>query len=876
MKNKIFNVTLIFTFIFVVAISTLVGIAEANVPVYEENLPTLTDNKKQNVIDIALSQVDTLEDSETHYTIYAEWYDSENTNIENWSNIFIQYVLHYAEIDYLPNDIILEDFINNVDSIYYKDTTYTPTEGDLVYLDINNDNDVDYIGILVDSDEDGLIDDVVIGDYNDKVSLIEDFYSLKIENTDTNTFTILGYVNIPEELSILSTENNEEENNDNNEELDDNSNEEENNDNSNEDDSLLLGANLQGELTKTSNGYTITITYNNGAIPDGTELDFEIINSLTYSDLLSAYIGTNNQLINSVIIQFYDKDKNVITPTEDVEVTITWDSSYGEYEKLIKYVTDNSNMTVEEIELDELTTTSLTYTTSDLGYIAIYSDEEIAQTPVLSFSYIKKGPNTDTNATDPQVLINKIINLNSSTFQKDKVEVGPGGYDSSGNQIFNFVDLTNKKAGTDYSKCSTSSGNCDQLLFTLPSPKTTKSGVVTTYGGDGNYIGKLYFNGVTTIHGRSVDAVITIDKVVYKSTAATSKKDVSFMRFSVGNSKIIVGHCVNNKYGLTETYNITSNTPIIQVTLTTTFYWSDTNYTSPVNEKFMGIAYDIDQSDEKEALTFEKNYTGKFYQFYKNGVSSYKDLYTKTSSGGIMFTPRKDNLDNDDSWIIGGIAGIVYNGYTLTFRGADCQTSYYAGYADNNNEPTKSITDLETHTNLYIAGEELTYNIDMSVGTFFDDQWITYSKYEYIDYLPDEVEFIDARIYINNVEVANLTDKLTNDYGTLSYDSSKHKLTFTFKSDYLSKMSSYNNQSIEMQIDVKINDNSVGDRIDNTGIVLINNSTYVTNKVSIMTAGYALPETGGTNQLISILMGLIFILGSFVGGYIYKFKYQGE
>ncbi len=165
--------------------------------VWEATLPALTGDLRTDIISIAYSQLDytestanyTLgEDGSTHYgyTRYGAWYGSPYAD---WDSMFVAFCLDYAGIadDFTYNAGAYAWNIDLTNSGYYQSAgAYSPTAGDVVFIDADLDGKADISAIIVSLDEasGGVL--VIQGNYNDSVALVE--YTIDD--------SILGYANV--------------------------------------------------------------------------------------------------------------------------------------------------------------------------------------------------------------------------------------------------------------------------------------------------------------------------------------------------------------------------------------------------------------------------------------------------------------------------------------------------------------------------------------------------------------------------------------------------------------------------------------------------------------------------------------------------------
>lgn len=175
---------------------------------WEATIPVLSGNWAEDIVSVAQSQMGYEESTENFkladdgktrkgYTRYGAWYGNK---YGDWSAMFASFCLNYAEIpaETVPvNSGVAAWIVELKQSELYKIAdNYSPTAGDLVFLDIDSDGKADHVGIIAEKEttdgKEGSKETalkVIVGDSNDAVE----------ENTyKTNGDTILGYCALPE------------------------------------------------------------------------------------------------------------------------------------------------------------------------------------------------------------------------------------------------------------------------------------------------------------------------------------------------------------------------------------------------------------------------------------------------------------------------------------------------------------------------------------------------------------------------------------------------------------------------------------------------------------------------------------------------------
>lgn len=152
--------------------------------IWESTFPELTDDKVNNLIKIALSQVGYIEsdnnflvmdDTETRngITRYGQWYGNP---YGDWSNMFTSFCLTYAEFNVPMNSGAEAMRLEWLDKDIYRPLgNYEPVAGDIVFLDKDQNGLADTTAIIISNDETTL--HVVEGDVEDKV--VETTYEIQ-------------------------------------------------------------------------------------------------------------------------------------------------------------------------------------------------------------------------------------------------------------------------------------------------------------------------------------------------------------------------------------------------------------------------------------------------------------------------------------------------------------------------------------------------------------------------------------------------------------------------------------------------------------------------------------------------------------------------
>lgn len=169
--------------------------------IWEATLPELSDDKVNNLIQIALSQVGYVEsddnflvkdDIRNGITRYGQWYGNP---YGDWSNMFTSFCLTYSGLDVPMNSGAEAMRLEWLDKDIYRPLgNYEPVAGDVLYLDKDQNGTADTTAIIISNDETTL--HVVEGDVEGKV--VETIY-------DLHGGLVMGYgVTLPETKVLMT------------------------------------------------------------------------------------------------------------------------------------------------------------------------------------------------------------------------------------------------------------------------------------------------------------------------------------------------------------------------------------------------------------------------------------------------------------------------------------------------------------------------------------------------------------------------------------------------------------------------------------------------------------------------------------------------
>ncbi|MGL6206996.1 MAG: isopeptide-forming domain-containing fimbrial protein, partial [Lactobacillus panisapium] len=215
-----------------------------------------------------------------------------------------------------------------------------------------------------------------------------------------------------------------------------------------------------------------------------------------------------------------------------------------------------------------------------------------------------------------------------------------------------------------------------------------------------------------------------------------------------------------------------------------------------------------------------------------------------TSYTGKAFIPQSDNFTDTlgESDFTKNSVSFKLTGTTQTFKVGAMQTSTaWNSFSSALLVTAKGVAPTkEVDKSFASAGETLTYKINQKVHTLGQDLLTRYQSFVFTDALPDEVEYVSAKLV-----GADGTDYSS--YGTASYDASTHTVKFTTNSNFLNNVIKYEAETYTLVITTKIKSSiSKTTTITNTGKVNIDGINQTTNEVETLVSPF--PPIG-TNEI---------------------------
>ncbi|MDU4270244.1 MAG: isopeptide-forming domain-containing fimbrial protein [Enterococcus hirae] len=115
-------------------------------------------------------------------------------------------------------------------------------------------------------------------------------------------------------------------------------------------------------------------------------------------------------------------------------------------------------------------------------------------------------------------------------------------------------------------------------------------------------------------------------------------------------------------------------------------------------------------------------------------------------------------------------------------------------------------------------GDTIQYRIKQKVNRLGVDLLAVYDRFELIDNLPKEVDYVDAHVECGSNKKFDVS-------GEVTYDKAKHQVKYAAKADTLKNRMKYDGETYELVINVKVN------KLANQSNVAKNQGTTIINKV---------------------------------------------
>ena len=307
----------------------------------------------------------------------------------------------------------------------------------------------------------------------------------------------------------------------------------------------------------------------------------------------------------------------------------------------------------------------------------------------------------------------------------------------------------------------------------------------------------VFFNNCGTLNGRPIDM-----KLIY-SDIVTNKEN-SYLYWSAFGSHMLssnewwyegVEHVNADIYF----YYHGESSPININVAYLSIFSEDENEGAGANQSSQAYIYNVTQmayASTKQSLVSSRTY---YNTYYGTGDGS-------TEAGSLNCVAfqykNKDHLN------------VELYGFGRTSIGYHFQ--YTPLTATLPSGPVKSVDKTESK-----LGEKLTYTIEQKISQRYD------SAFHYSGLMFSDT--IDSNLTYNSLKVYNETGAdITASAGSVGYNNSTRKLTYTFNQTYLNNMA-YNGQKYKFVIDTTINNSSTSANIQDKAQVTINNSYTMTS-----------------------------------------------
>lgn len=179
--------------------------------IWERTLPEeWGESWPENLLAAAASQLDYQESRRNYavtedgtiqgYTRYGAWYGDP---YGDWNAMFVSFCLHYAGVENMPLNSDSQAWVEELilEELYYAAETYTPQPGDLIFLDWEEDEKTDHVGIVVEmipaTEEEPITVKTIEGDVSGSVQSVT--YAL-------DDPAIVGYAVLPPDETVVQQE----------------------------------------------------------------------------------------------------------------------------------------------------------------------------------------------------------------------------------------------------------------------------------------------------------------------------------------------------------------------------------------------------------------------------------------------------------------------------------------------------------------------------------------------------------------------------------------------------------------------------------------------------------------------------------------------
>ena len=258
------------------------------------------------------------------YTRYGAWY---GTPYAEWSALFVSFCLRYAGIpeENVPTNptaaLMAESFDQGE---LFAGADYTPTMGDLVFFDTDDEEGIDRMGIVYFVDEEEGSINTVEGDHT---NMVETFgYYL-------NDDSIVGYGILPQNPDYVPTDDLIVMTEEDGEEKEEDAEPEEAKTEETETEVTEITAPAvpmpAQSFEKLAGGIKVSVEAPEGAFPENTRMSASPVNGNNLKGTVADAVNGEILEVQAVDIKFYDAEGNEIEPAIPIRVTLTpWASAH--------------------------------------------------------------------------------------------------------------------------------------------------------------------------------------------------------------------------------------------------------------------------------------------------------------------------------------------------------------------------------------------------------------------------------------------------------------------------------------------------------------------------------------------------------------------
>ena len=443
---------------------------------------------------------------------------------------------------------------------------------------------------------------------------------------------------------------------------------------------------------------------------------------------------------------------------------------------------------------------------------------------------IKVDPNTNVFSEANSILIQKnpqisrfdfTTNVDSSRLREWLVtgNKGPAGWD--------HLDLNNKDNMSN-TKWVSMSSESKAYSFLIKDPKPS-DWIKTYHGNVGLYKGKpvdvevkysnFYYRDANLAPLPPNGAIPPL-KTIYKSWGGSN--------FSVlqVNESLFQGYMFSNlkEFSTTLTFYDSETKQPIQMDKHAYMTFNSLNYHDWLLSE--GVKYMNSDPSLKTYLTKDTNVA---YKAVRGG-----ETFHAWAGNSNDFTDRLGALDFSRNSVSFQLSGTEQEFRIIGEEGWPIWNTYSSGLLSTPPPTLEKTLEDVNNTNIAVLspGQKANYPFTIGVSELGTQMVQKYSRYDVIDKLPKELEYLGGKVTTMSGE------DITSKAGKFSYDSATHTATFKFSADYLESGFKYQlGEKYKVVFQTRVKDN-IGDGkvIVNPSKVIINNQPFEGNTVE--TPGY--------------------------------------